>query len=446
MAKNKHKFTAKDLLQSLGEITNHHHFCVGYSGGLDSHVLLHALNQLQHYYPEFQCRAIHINHGLHPNADVWEAHCQQICLDLGIDFIAYKVQLDIKPGESVEAVAREARYQKFSELLTADEYLLTAHTRNDQAETLLLQLMRGCGVRGLAAMPVKKPFAQGYLARPLLKVTRDALHDYAKEHELVWIEDDSNLELRFDRNFVRHHVIPSLQQRWPNVLTTLTRSSEHCAETVALLDELAIQDLKQAEGNTSNVLLLEPFKQFSLVRQRNLLRYWITANGYRTPNTKQLKQVFIDVIEASEDAEPQVSWDQVDIRRFRNQLILTSRLSSHDGSQRLFWDFSNPLTLPSDLGKLMIKAVQGEGISADLDFNKINIRFRCGGERFHPAGRKGSQSLKKLLQEWGVPPWQRDRIPLVYYNDELIAVVGYGISESYKARQDEKGIDINWVE
>ena len=434
-----------NLLESLKTILLSRHCCVAYSGGLDSHVLLHVMSELQQQHPEFQCRAMHINHGLHPHADVWEAHCQQTCLDVGIDFIAYKVQLDIQPGDSVEAVAREARYKKFSELLLSEECLLTAHTRNDQAETLLLQLLRGAGVKGLAAMPAKKSFAPGYLLRPFLKMTRDTLYEYAKKNGLVWIEDDSNLELRFDRNYVRHHIIPALQQRWPNLLTTLTRSADHCAETAELIDELADQDLQSIQGDRKTALRLEPFFQLSPARQRNALRRWISWNGYQVPSTKQLEHIFKNVLQASEDAVPEMRCGQAEIRRFRQQLFLVSPLPHPDNTQRVFWDLHSPLTLPYDLGKLMMYKVKGIGLSAELDATKINVRFRCGGERFCPAGREGTQSLKKLFQEWNIPPWQRDCIPLIYYADELIAVVGYGINKNYLVGKDQMGMDIRWL-
>lgn len=435
-------FSSDQLIQILGTLTDQPHFCVAYSGGLDSHVLLHAMREIASQHPNIQVRVIHVNHGLNSNADAWQKHCERVCSDLGIELISQSVELNIKPGDSIEAAARAARYECFKKLLSFNENLITAHTKNDQAETLLLQLMRGAGVKGLAAMPIKKTFSQGHLLRPLLTFTREQLEVYANQHALKWIEDDSNSEMRFDRNYMRHQIVPRLQARWPEALTTLTRSAQHCGESAELLDQLADIDLKWVSDETRQSLLISSLAQLSEERQRNILRRWIVWRGYRLPNTKHLKQIVETVLQACEDAQPEVSWDNAEIRRYQNRLYLMDSLSAHDASQIIPWDLRRPLPLPDHLGTLSVKTVSGHGISAALKSDQITVRFRQGGERCQPVGRKETHSLKNLMQEWRVPPWQRDRIPLIYVGETLIAVLGYCVCEGFAAKEDEVGYDM----
>jgi len=437
-------FAPEHLLQVLDMLTDQSQFCIAYSGGLDSHVLLHAMSELAKQ-QGINVRAVHINHGLNPDANQWEQHCREVCHHLGVEFISESVQLNIESGDSVEARARDVRYGCFEKLLHPHENLITAHTKNDQAETLLLQLMRGSGVKGLAAMPAKKYFSRGYLLRPLLTFTREQLQTYANQHALKWVEDDSNFAMRFDRNYIRHQIIPKLQERWPEMLTTFTRSAKHCASSAELLDELADIDLKWVSDETNQSLLINALLQLSKQRQRNVLRRWIILCGHRMPHTKHLDQIDESVLQASEDAQPKVSWGNVEIRRYQNRLYLMNALVPHDASRVIPWDLKKSMSLPGDLGTLAMERVKGFGISKNCDVSNITIRFRQGGESCRPKDRNETHSLKKLWQAWEVPPWQRDRIPLIYDGDTLIAVVGYCICEGYAAKGDEEGIDITLV-
>ena len=435
-------FNPTQLSKILGTLTEQLNFCVAYSGGLDSHVLLHAMCAIASEHPAINVRAIHINHGLNPNADAWAQHCCRVCENLGVEFIACALNLAVKPGDSVEAVARTARYECFANLLQPGENLITAHTQNDQAETLLLQLLRGSGVKGLAAMPIKKTFAHGYLLRPVLTFTREALQEYANAHALQWIEDDSNLALRFDRNYIRHEIMPTLRTRWPQALTTLSRAAEHCAESAALLDQLADMDLKWVSDEFNKALLISALTQLSAQRQRNVLRRWIVLQGHQAPNAKHVQQILATILYASADAQPQLRWDNLEMRRYQDRLYLMALLPRHDATQIIPWDLTTPLTLPSSLGKLTAQTVTNYGISAALNGANITVRFRQGGERCRPVGRKETHALKKLFQDWEIPPWQRDRVPLIYADDTLIAVVGYCVCANYAAQQNQKGYDI----
>ncbi len=316
-------FAFSQLEIILSHTAKHPHFCIAYSGGVDSHVLLHAMAQLRDQNKEWVVRAVHINHGLHPNADSWEAHCREICTSLKIPLTTEKIQLDIKPGDSIEEMARNARYAAFEEQIERGENLLTAHTQNDQAETLLLQLLRGSGVKGLSAMPIKKPLGTGYLVRPLLECTRDDVITYARQNDLRWIEDDTNVEQRFNRNYLRHEIFPLLRRRWPEVFLMMSRSATHCAESAALLDELADLDLQTLSHE--NKLSVRALLLLSDIRRRNVLRRWIRQHGFRVPNKKHLEQIEKDVLLSAKDAKPIFSWGVAEIRRRGDLLSLSSR-------------------------------------------------------------------------------------------------------------------------
>lgn len=421
--------------------SNHSDFCVALSGGLDSIVLLHALKTLQNQF-SFNLRAVHIHHGLSDNADDWENHCRSICAQWQIPLIVKKVKI-AAAGESIEAAARESRYAALKEELLMGEILLTAHTQNDQVETLLLQLLRGAGPKGMAAMPEKIKIAANYFIRPLLDVTRAELEAYAMQHQLSWIEDESNEDRRFDRNFIRHDVLPVLQKRWPQVLTTIHRSATHCAEATELMEVLALEDLEYCQGEKPAILKIEELLKLSRVRQKNLIRYWLQHLQFTLPSQQKLDAILNEVVLSSEDAMPLIVWQGVEIRRFKQQIYVMAPLSKPPKELVLNWDISKPLSLPNQLGVLTATWQQAQGIA--LSENEIlQIRFRKGGERMHPHGRQGSHPLKKLLQEWNIPPWLRDRIPLLYHQDELVAVIGYAISAKYVVSKNEKGLVVAW--
>lgn len=294
---------------------------IAYSGGLDSHVLLHAAAQLRQQIPQLNLQAIHVHHGLSPQADHWVAHCQGVCAQLAAPLICEYLRDAPQPADSVEAWARESRYRVFAKVLPPNALLLTAHTQDDQAETVLLQLLRGAGPKGLAAMPQQQVFAAGRLCRPLLNFTRSQLHDYALQNNLIWIEDESNLDHRFARNFLRHQILPLLRQRWPAVASNLARSARHCAEAAENLTELAQLDLAHDMPQT---LSLELLRRLSPARQRNVLRYWLQQQGCRLPNTQHIYQIQRDLINGRPDSRPQVHWGQWTLCRHHKALVLSS--------------------------------------------------------------------------------------------------------------------------
>ena len=430
------------VYNQLNLLPTHHQYLIAYSGGVDSHVLLHIMATLRNQYPEMQLQALHIHHGLSKNADKWAEHCQIVCSSLQIAYQCHYISHSPLANESIEAWAREARYGIFADLLASGMSLLTAHNQDDQAETLFLQLFRGAGPKGLAAMLAQQSFAQGYICRPLLNFNRQQIHEYAMAHQLTWQEDESNEDVRFDRNFLRQQIMPLLRERWPAVVKNLTRSSQHCAEATVLLTELAQQDLGHGVTSEKKSLPLAALWSLSAERQRNALRHWLSSQGCRMPSSQKLQEMQQILLHCRQDALPQVTCDEYTVRRYRRHLVVVSApLSPPSAPYAICWDFSVPLDLPGNLEQLIAVQQQGTGISTRWSVEKFSIRFRRGGERCQPQGKNHRYLLKKLFQEWGIPPWERNRIPLLYYEEQLAAVVGYCICSPFVAKQDELG----WV-
>lgn len=404
-------------------------YWIGYSGGLDSHVLLHLCAELRKHYP-LQFKAIHVHHGLSANAHDWAAHCAKVCADLQIEFIQEAIDAKALTGDSPENVARQRRYAVFAGLLAAQDILLTAHQQDDQAETVLVQLLRGAGPKGLAAMPALKAFAVGLHGRPLLSVSRCELKQYAEENQLIWIDDESNENENFTRNFLRHSVLPVLKQRWPTVTTTLARVAENCAEAQVIVTTMAAQDLAMCRAETSQTLAIKKLALLDKARQHQVLRAWLTELGFSLPSAVKLQHIQRDFLQASQDKSPYISWDQVEIRRYRDTLYAMHCLPQHDARQVFSWDMSQALIIPH-LGTLRATLTENAGLRSDIQ--QVTVRFRQGGERCYFPARSSHQLLKHLLQQWNIPPWQRDRLPLLYVDNTLIAVTGFFLDRNYFA-------------
>ncbi len=428
-------FTPEQLKPQLNSYSNAPCIWVAYSGGCDSHVLLHSLAALRSELSA-EIKAIHINHGLSPLANEWEDHCRKICLSLSVPYLAITVNAKAK-DTSPEEAARHARYYEWKELLKKDEVLILAHHQDDQAETLLIQLLRGSGVKGLAAMPEKQDFSQGLLCRPLLGFSREEIMAYAVANNLNWIDDPSNFDTDFDRNFLRHDIVPLLETRWPALKKTLSRTATHQAEASQLLTELAFQDWHHLQHN--NQIKIAALLKLTPQRQRNVLRYWIAdICDLLLPSTIQLQRVLDEVITAAEDANPEVIWRGGEIRRYQGMLYAQEKQVESESNTEVVWsDISMPLVLNNGL-KLTATASNGKGLSQEkLKNARISVNFRQGGESCRPVGRGQTHQLKKLFQEWQIPTWQRASIPLIYVDNELAEVVGYCQCEPFAATQDE---------
>lgn len=294
---------------------------VAYSGGLDSTVLLHKLVQSRKE-AAFDLRATHIHHGLNPKADEWQKHCEKICNEWGIELLVHKIDLS-DSHENIEARARELRYHYFSTLLQVNDCLFTGHHQDDQAETVLLQLLRGAGPKGLSAMPPESQLGKGKLIRPLLNLSRDALLAYAQEHRLRWIDDDSNQNTRFTRNFIRHDILPLLKQRWPNATEAIARSAKHCAETEKILESYIAPLFEQTKNG--DFLSIKRLKMLTPIEQKHVFRYWLSYHGFLVPNERKLENCLRSFLYAKADKHPFETWGNVILRRSRDDLIATRK-------------------------------------------------------------------------------------------------------------------------
>jgi tRNA(Ile)-lysidine synthase len=414
------------------------------SGGLDSCVLLHLLSEIAHQLP-YPLRAIHVHHGLQSDADLWLNHCKTLCAGYEIPLISLTLALQPAKGESLEAQAREARYRALAQQLKPGDLLLTAQHQDDQAETLLLQLLRGSGPAGLAAMPRLSELGSGWLARPLLQESREAILDYARKAGVHWQEDPSNQDPSFDRNFIRHSVMPLLRSRWPAAAVTLARSAHFTGEMLTLIqEEMAAEQLRCSHIDSGN-LSISRLKAMSSIRVRHLLRHWIASKGAPLPNAKKLMRIEQESIHGRIDAMPLVAWRGWEVRRYRDQLILAqSRSTTGPLPHTIAWTEGDTLELPDGLGKLSVSLGAGGVDRRRWREAEIEIRFRSGGERCRPAGRRHHRTLKKLFQEWGVPPWERDLLPLIYMDGELAVIPGWSICEEFAATDGAQGMHILW--
>jgi tRNA(Ile)-lysidine synthase len=376
---------------------------VALSGGLDSRVLLDACHTIRQAV-DIQFRVIHVHHGLSPNADAWAQFCETLCHQYGFDFQVVHLNLQNPAGVSLEETARDARYQVFASVMQTDDLLLTAHHQDDQAETVLTQLLRGAGPKGLSAMPALKPFASGWHGRPFLGCQRQEIQAYAEAKNLQWIDDESNANCSFTRNFLRHDVMPILKNRWPGVDQALARSAAHCAEAQHLLEEMALAKLLDLHGSRPGTLSATKLLVQTEKWQRLLLRVWIEQHGYVLPDTNKLLSIQTSVLSSARDRTPCVSWAGVQVRRHRDDIHIIAEA-------------------PAEVDVL-------SGHCLRTDIGEVTVRFREPGETVE-IGARGRVSLKNLFQEWQVPTWERGRLPLMFCENKLIQVPGYYLDTAY---------------
>lgn len=420
---------------------------IGFSGGIDSHVLLHALSRLR-LDDAFTLRPVHIDHGLHEASGDWADHCQSVCSDLGMECAVVSIDVSEEGGDGPEAAARRARYRALATLIGSNELLLTAHHAQDQAETILMHLLKGAGTAGLRGMRRERPFGAGVLLRPLLGVSPDQIQDYASTHGLEWIEDPSNRGLRHDRNFVRHRLWPLMQERWPGMLKTLVRAGRHAEATQSILDGLADDDLEQLTEvpgpmehfTIARRLAINPLRRIDQRRQANALRRWIATAGVRLPNESRLLEIIHQLVNRN-GSSGIVAWDEVEVRKYRDALYLL-HLPLEVPRDELPWRLGEPIRLPGDFGDLMAEPATGEGVSVRaIGRGDAAIRWRRGGERLRlGTSNHQHQALKKILQAEKVPPWVRERLPLVCLNGEVVCVPGVVVARPFRPGADEPGI------
>ncbi|WP_139684060.1 tRNA lysidine(34) synthetase TilS [Vibrio tasmaniensis] len=418
---------------------------VAFSGGVDSRVLLELAAQYAKSH-HIECCAVHVHHGLSKNADLWAEQCQTWCDASSVPLAIERVSLDITSGESVEKLARDARYDSLQKHLSFGDILITGQHIDDQLETFLLALKRGSGPKGLSSMAKVMLFGEAFIVRPLLSVTRSDIEASAHDMGLAWVEDESNQDLRFDRNFIRHQVAPTLTARWPSFRESVSRSAQLCAEQELLLDELLESHFQQALGDSkSQSLSIEVLSQHSDLLRARLLRMWLSHCNQPMPSQKQLKLIWVEVACAQADANPKFVLNEVEIRRFNHQLYLvqdTKDLSNWQSDISM----EDSLVLPDSLGELHLTSAVSDGVSNHREaqrfsLNKtsgtLRVTFNPEGLSAHPVGRGHSRKLKKLFQEYQVPSWLRRRTPILMDGDRVIAVLGLFVDKNYEGQDCE---------
>jgi len=411
---------------------------VAYSGGVDSHVLLHLL-ATSGQFPTEQLHAIHVDHGLSGQSGQWAEHCQQIAADLTVDYDCIKVTVKGIADHGVESAARQARYGAIADHVLPQDTVLTAQHQNDQAETLLLQLLRGAGPKGLAAMPIQSSLADAQLLRPLLDVTQAQIVAYARQHQLQWIEDPSNRDVQFNRNYLRHQLWPVLTERWPQASEVLSRSARHCAEYDALAYDLGVLDLQTVivEDETRQ-LAISALMLLSTQRQRNAIRTALQQWDMPLPSQRVLQALIDEVCLAEQDRVPMLSWFGVEVRRFQDKLFFDFPIGEWDHEASYDCSEPNPIAL-ADGRVLDWVETDMVGIRPAQFEQGLILSFRQGGESIQLVGHAHHKSLKHLYQEWAIPPWERMHVPLLFVGDELIGVVGYGYSQHCVLSEGEQG-------
>jgi len=449
--------TLHHSLKNLFEAHENIELIIAYSGGIDSQVLLHALVQLkQKKLISNKITVCHVNHGLSDNAQSWQKLAEQECIKLSVKLVVKRVNVQGKAQHSLEALARDARYSALKSLRDEKSIVLTGHHSDDQSETFLLALKRGAGLKGLSAMSEQTTLGQHLLVRPLLGVSRQEIEDYAKTHQLNWVEDESNLDTCFDRNFIRQEIMPLLRERWPSINNTINRSASHCLSGQTLLDELGAQDLILCKASDMG-LHVDVLMALSPARFNNLIRFFMAQQNYLMPSTEQLSQVR-QQLQAEEDKNPQIKVAQHVFRRFKNTLFLTPEFTDISDWHQQVDLFKGTilvdnavLDLPDSLGELVFttNAVPNSSLSTKLPHislpeygQQVSVRFRHENPKCLPHFRQHSRTVKKVLQELNIAPWQRKRIAFLYYDNELVAAIGHFICQPYIETNPKLGMQI----
>ena len=423
---------------------------LGLSGGLDSVSLLEVLRGLAGPL-DFRFSCVHVNHHISPNANRWAAFCARLCKRHKIALALHDVDVAPYRAEGLEAAARRARYQVYAGQHNADFIVLAQHL-DDQAETLLLQLLRGAGVKGGAAMPLIRAQDRGNkdngapapaILRPMLGLSREQIEAYARANKLSWVEDESNADTRHDRNFLRHRVLPVIEQAFPGYRATLARAAGHLAEASLILDQLAEADAKRAVRG--NRLALAELQRLGSARAKNLLRWLLLQQGQAAPETDRLQEGLRQLFAARDDAVVRIALGARELRRYAGWAYLLPALPDPPADLRREWVGARTWALPELGGTLRFTRRQGAGLAcARVREPGLSLRLRQGGEKLRLQAKGSTRSLKNLLQEACLPPWERERLPLVYCADTLVAVPGLGVASGWEAGAGEAGWLISW--
>ncbi len=428
---------------------------VALSGGVDSVVLLHRVAGLRP--ADLPVVALHVNHHLSPQADAWQSFCEDLSNGLGLAFQPLGVMVEAR-GQGLEDAARQARYRALGEVMKPGDLLLTAHHQQDQVETFFLRLLRGAGWKGLAAMEALRPMAAGWLGRPLLQTPRESIVAFASAADLSWVEDESNAETRFHRNRLRAQVLPPVYRHWPGAGRQIVRSTELLREATDLLQQYGAEELQRLDRRAERVgesidgaswLDLTPARRYHAVHT------WLSLQGLRSPERRRYAQIE-QLLHAGSDRVPALAFGDSLLRRYRQRLYClppdwsipnppegysTEGHSWHAQGDpaAMAWDLHEPLTLPD--GSLLEARPAATGLRAD---RRYHVTFRVAGQRSHPAGRQHSRLLKKLLQDHGLEPWLRDRLPLILDGERLAAVGDLWVERAYCSAGPDPAVRLRW--
>ncbi len=412
---------------------------VGLSGGVDSVVLLHLLHRLA---PRFSWKlaALHVHHGISRHADDWAKFCTDLCVRLEIPVSVKKIDIAPLRAQGVEAAARQLRHAAFAG--QPCDYVALAHHQDDQVETLLLQLLRGAGVKGASAMPeISADCGTHKIVRPLLHCTREEIVEYARAQELQWVEDESNADDRYPRNFLRHRLLPLLVEKFPAYRETLSRSAAHFAEAGELLDDLASMD--GAHAISAGTLGVAALQGLSVARAKNLLRYFLRQMNAPMPQAVRLDEMLHQLLAARDDADVRIDFGGWQMRRFQKRVYALRMQAEFDPYFVLPWRGELQLGWPATDTVVNFLQSTGQGVSLEkLKRCSVTLRLRQWGEALRPGSKSATRSLKNLFQEQGIPPWQRDRLPLLYCGEELVCVPGVAIAAEYQCKDGEAGMRV----
>ena len=424
--------------------------CAAFSGGRDSTVLLHALAGLRAG-RGWRLRAIHVDHQLHHDAGQWSAHCVDVARRLAVPLDVVRVDVARDGGRGLEAAAREARYGALRSLLRADEWLLTAHHADDQLETVLLHLLRGSGIAGLAGIPVSAQFGPGQLCRPLLHTLAADIAAYGdtvlKPAGFNWLSDPMNADLGGDRAYVRHRIAPVLRGRFPAVDRAFGRSAAHAAEAAGLLDDMARIDAGEVvDGHRLSIMALG---RLPASRQRNLLLWLVRERGWAVPPERRLREGLAQLLAAAPGRQPVLAWAGHEVRRYRDQLHLIDVAPDSFGpgmEQAIPWPRGQTLALGGVRGELDLRPTDdGERLAAGLAGELLTVQFRRGGERLRAGADPHHRTLKYLYQSQGIVPWMRAHVPLILAGGRLAAVGDLWIADWAAAAAGEPGFAVVWT-
>lgn len=430
-----------------GEVGRGDSVALGLSGGLDSVVLLDLLASIA---PQlgFELSAVHVNHQISPNAAAWQLFCRALCRRRAIGLQCFPVE--VARGDSLEAAARSARYRVFAQLPVS--VIALAQHQDDQAETVLLQLLRGAGLRGLSAMPAARSLGQptgaasavaARLVRPLLDVPRSQLKAYARQRRLRWIEDESNADVSLDRNFLRHQVLPIVEQHFPAYRTTLGRAGRNMAEAAQLLDSLAAKDARGALTRAG--LRIAALRRLDRARAKNLLRYFLAVHSVTMPAAVRLEECLRQALQSADDAEVRILLAGCELRRFGDTLHIVEPLPVAHANFERIWQGEDTMPIEELGGTLLMRRRRGAGIDVErLAGQTVSVRPRRGGERLRPDCARPRRTLKNLLQEIRLPPWARERLPLLFAGEDLVWVPGIGIDCAYQAHGRQPALMPHW--